>query len=191
MRRVVKVGGSLLDRVDLSDALTRWIDQQSPAETLVVVGGGSLVNAIREMDSIRPGNPVDVHWLCVELLDVTYRMMATWLEWPTVSTSAQLTEQMAKGFARDLPALVAVSAFYSRDRQDDDLGPALPLNWQTTTDAISALLALRVGAGELVILKSCEIDPKQSLEQLAAAGIIDETLPTIANQIPSIRIERL
>ena len=191
MRRVVKVGGSLLDRVDLTDVLSQWVERQERAETLVIVGGGSLVDAIRDMDAIRPGDPTEVHWLCVDLLDVTFRLMKDWLEWPTVRTPAQLRKQMETGFAGERPTLVAVGAFYSRDQQDDDMNRILPRNWQTTTDAISALLAWRSGADELVILKSCEIDPGLSLDQLAARGIIDEAFPAIANKVPSIRIESL
>ena len=191
MRRVVKVGGSLLDRVDLTSALSRWVEQQAGSETLIVVGGGSLVDAIRNLDTIRPGDPVEVHWLCVDLLNVTFRLMSNWFTWPAVRTPEQLRTQMAAGFAKDRPTLVAVEAFYSRDLMNDCKNPMLPENWQTTTDAIAAFLAWRTGADELVILKSCSIDPAMRLDQLAAHGIIDEALPRIAKRIPSVRVECL
>ena len=191
MRRVVKVGGSLLDRVDLTGVLSRWVEQQEDGETLVVVGGGALVDVIRELDAIRPADPVDVHWLCVDLLGVTFRLMSNWFEWQTVHTPAQLRMRMATGFSRDEPTLVAVGAFYSRDQDGNQEYPMLPRNWQTTTDAIAALLAWRTGADELVILKSCSIDPELSLDQLAAQGIVDQAFPRIAKRVPSIRIERL
>ena len=143
MRRVVKVGGSLLDRVDLTSALSQWVDGQLVGETLVVVGGGSLVNAIRELDTIRPGDPVEVHWLCVDLLGVTFRLMSSWFDWPTVRTPEQLQTQTAAGFATDRPTLVAVEAFYSRELTNQCNSPVLPESWQTTTDAIAALLAWR------------------------------------------------
>ena len=99
MRRVVKVGGSLLGREDLTIALPRWLERQAECETLMLTGGGGLVDAIRDLDAIRPGDPVRTHWICVELLDVTFRLMSNWFDWPTVNTSAQLQQGLIEGFA--------------------------------------------------------------------------------------------
>ena len=87
--------------------------------------------------------------------------------------------------------MVAVDAFYSREQDSGQRAPVLPRNWQTTTDAIAAVLALLANADELVILKSCEIDPTLSLDQLAAKGIVDEAFPMIAGAVNAIRLERL
>ena len=75
MRRVVKVGGSLLTRTDLQSKLTEWLDRQGKAQHLLVIGGGELIDAIRRLDRIRPADSSDVHWQCIDLLDVTVGMM--------------------------------------------------------------------------------------------------------------------
>ncbi|MEM7558752.1 MAG: hydantoinase/oxoprolinase family protein, partial [Planctomycetota bacterium] len=49
--RVVKVGGSLLDIPNLGDRLASWLSQQPRAVSLFVVGGGGLVDAVRDLDS--------------------------------------------------------------------------------------------------------------------------------------------
>ncbi len=128
MRRVVKVGGSLLGREDLTIALPRWLERQAECETLMLTGGGGLVDAIRDLDAIRPGDPVRTHWICVELLDVTFRLMSNWFDWPTVNTSAQLQQGLIEGFGIDRPTLVAVDAFYSREQDSGQhAGPAAEL----------------------------------------------------------------
>jgi len=52
--------------------------------------------------------------------------------------------------------------------------PDAHTNWEVTSDSIALDLARRLNAERLIVVKSCEIDPKSSLAQLAAAGIIDQ-----------------
>ena len=191
MRRVVKVGGSLLERIDLQVALLSWLERQETRETLIVTGGGRLVDAIRDLDAIRPGDVRQTHWLCVELLDVTFRLMSSWFDWPILTTWQELQHGMTHGFATDRPTLVAVRSFYHPDFGGDSTNLALPCNWQTTTDSIAGLLALQTGADELVLLKSCQIDPRLSLRQLAERGIVDAAFPVIAHGIASVRLDGL
>lgn len=187
MRRVVKVGGSLINRSDLTDALPRWFENQRRAENLVIIGGGSLVNAIREIDSIRPGEPEATHWLCVDLLEYTFRLAASWFDWPVVVDADQLATAIEAGFEIDRPTLVSVRSFYRPDC-DQERRLLLPSDWQTTTDSIAALLALVVDADELVLLKSCDVDSSLNFGQLAAAGIVDEAFPGVAENVHRVRL---
>lgn len=187
MRRVVKVGGSLLIRSDLKQALTTWLDSQSKAETLVVVGGGELIDAIRHLDRTHPGNPIETHWLCVDLLEATCRLCASWFDWKCVHTSETLQARIRDGFGVEVPCLISVSAFYDRSNAPK----AIPQDWRTTTDTIAALLARIAAADELVLLKSCPTDPSASVQELADQGIVDEALPLIESTVPSIRVTTL
>ena len=190
MRRVVKVGGSLLLRDDLPAALPRWLATQSEAETLIVVGGGELIDAVRRLDQIRSGDSIEIHWLCVELLETTRQLFAQWFDWPSVCTADELDAASESGFSRQLPTLVAVKAFYGR-RLVGHQRVAMPLDWRTTTDAIAALLAMRTRADELVLLKSCDVDPRASIEQLAIDRVVDEALPMVASQVKRVLVEKL
>lgn len=187
MRRVLKVGGSLLLRQDLQPALVEWLDRQSPAETLVIVGGGEVVDAIRRLDRIRPGNPVDIHWLCVDLLETTFSVFASWFDWDCIESPDSLRSRLLAGFSTQHPTLVAVNAFYDRGNANAEI----PQDWRTTSDTLAALLALRTAADEIVLLKSCPVDPSASIQQLADLGIIDETLSLIESTIPPLRVESL
>lgn len=185
MRRVVKVGGSLLLRDDLLEAFAGWLADQSEAETLVIIGGGELIDAIRKLDGVHGGDPAETHWLCVELLETTFQLFSSWVDWESVRTGELLLEKSRSGFKTETPTLISVRAFYDRSVAID----AIPLDWRTTTDTIAALLAQQTAADELVLLKSCPIDSSASIQQLADLGIVDETLPLIQSQ--AIRVETL
>lgn len=187
MRRVVKVGGSLLLRDDLREALSRWIADQSEAETLVIIGGGELIDAIRNLDRVHGSDPVETHWLCVELLETTFRLFSSWFDWECVRTRESLLAAIRSGFKTESPTLISVSAFYNRD----DAVDGVPLDWRTTSDTIAALLAQRTAAEELVLLKSCPVDPSARIRQLVELGIVDEAFPSIESTIHSIRVETL
>ena len=187
MRRVVKVGGSLLVRDDLRAALPRWIACQSKAETLLIVGGGELIDAIRNLDRAHGGDPVEIHWLCVDLLKTTFQLFSFWFDWECIRKRQTLLAAIKSGFRVESPTLVSVSAFYDRN----DVVAGLPPDWRTTTDTIAALLAQRTAAEELVLLKSCPIDASASIQQLADLGIVDEALPLIESTIRTIRVETL
>lgn len=192
-RRVVKLGGSLLTRPGLVEDVRAWFAAARPATDLVVVGGGELIDAIRTLDSVRPGAPAETHWLCIELLDVTFRLARRWFpEWSTIGADASLEPgpPLAAESGRSAdpvrPTLVSVGSFYRRGSGSD-----LPESWETTTDAIAGWLAIRSGASELVLLKSCEVDPNESLEALADRGVVDRAITRLAGQLPRVRIERL
>jgi len=76
--RVVKLGGSLLKRKRLVDEVNTWLLAQRSGDTLMVVGGGAMVDAVRELDSIRQLPSDEVHWLCVDLLHISYQTCSFW-----------------------------------------------------------------------------------------------------------------
>lgn len=187
MQRVVKVGGSLLLRKDLCESLRRWLEQQSPARTYVVFGGGELIDAIRHLDRVHPADPKQVHWRCVDLLQFTFEIAASWLDdWPRIDTQSGVAAAAARLPRFDPAVLVSVRSFYHRDS-----GLRLPTNWDTTTDSIAAELAVQIDADELVLLKSCRVESPIEAESLANRGIVDRSLPLISPQLKSLRVEKL
>ena len=55
-------------------------------------------------------------------------------------------------------------------------------NWRTTSDSIALALAQRLGAQQLLVVKSCAVDPSMSLAQLTDAGIVDSRFAALATQ---------
>lgn len=187
MHRIVKVGGSLLTRPEFSEALRAWYQAQTPARTMMVFGGGQLIDAIRRRDRLCPGDPDVVHWQCVELLQKTFEVVIQRLaDWPVIDKKGAIGRDCWSELSTRQPTLLSIRSFYDRDSQT-----ALPTNWDTTTDSIAAELARQTDADELVLLKSCDIDPSEDIATLTKKGIVDAAFAQFATDVQSIRIEKL
>ncbi len=185
--RVVKLGGSLLARRDWPQRLRDWLSANTEASTLVVVGGGELVESIRELDAVHNLSAEFVHWLCIDLLAHTAQIVNQLLpELARIETQAELQQWCLRteNECHAQVALATVTAFYNRATHDE----RLPKSWLTTSDSLAALLAKQIGASELVLLKSTEAktDSKMtSAEELASLGIVDEAFTGIvASSLP-------
>ena len=51
-RRVIKLGGSLLLRNSLRRDVLNWLSNQPPAKNIVIVGGGKIIDAVRDLDAL-------------------------------------------------------------------------------------------------------------------------------------------
>ena len=189
--RVVKLGGSLLTQDKLVPTMLDWIATQPPAQTLVVVGGGEIVDAVRNLDKRYPLPPDQVHWMCVDLLRATHTYTVSMFpQWISINSTDELRSLVA--LTNPSTSLVAVDAFYRRELPEDwsPVAKLLPSDWRTTTDALAALLAVTVKADELVLLKSCEI-PDFEINELARLGVVDEAMSILVSRIPRVRVEPL
>jgi aspartokinase-like uncharacterized kinase len=180
--RIVKVGGSLLDWPPLARKLPEWLAAQPPAVNVLLCGGGGLADAIRSADhhfSIGDGT---AHWLCIDALSISARLLAAVLcKAPLVSRLADLQAQIGRG----LPVNLIFDPYeFLHDWEPNLPGLPLPHDWSVTSDSIAARLAQVLNAAELVLLKSSD-PPSASLAQLSAAGYVDSHLPTIA--LPGIQ----
>ncbi len=204
--RVVKIGGSLLDFADLTERLELWLQTQPPSENLVVVGGGEIVEAMRQLARLYPLQDSFVHWECVRLLQTSYAILRQlisrancltsredWLKYLNARalrlTGAPVENQAYRNHCLQSITLVNVSAFYAQELAHE-LPLQLPESWDTTTDSISALLCRLVGAQELVLLKSTD-PPAGTLVQLADGGFVDGAFPQAAHQLPKIQLVNL
>lgn len=187
-RRVIKVGGSLFSSASFVEAMDRWLARQSPAENLIVIGGGEAVEAMRELSQQFPLDGTAMHWRCIRLLRATYEVAAELFgHWQRID-DRDAFDALAAEPPQPSHWLVAVDAFYSRETAIDS---GLPESWATTSDALAALLARATRADELVLLKSCDVDPAADVEVLAAAGVVDEALATALPCGINLRIEQL
>lgn len=188
MRRVVKVGGSLLLRPDLVADIDGWLDRQTDARNFFVVGGGAMIDAVRELDRLHGFDPSSTHWRCVELLRATFEMVSELFpRWDRIES---LTED---GLAGPYPssAVVLPSCFYHRQSNNHPLGAVIPEDWRTTTDTIAAILAHQINADELVLLKSCPVQPEASPTDLAKMEIVDAAFVSASARLRRVRVQRL
>ncbi|MCD0461374.1 amino acid kinase family protein [Roseiconus lacunae] len=183
MRRVIKLGGSLLLRPNLSSAFQRWLAQQSPADNYVIVGGGRLIDAVRELHAIHASSAAWTHWNCVQLLQTTFHWLSSQFPHASTITTSDQFQSSIQQTSSDRLCFVQVDAFYF---PTDEV--VLPEDWRTTTDAIAGYLGKIIDADEVVLLKSCDASSLESLQRWADRGIIDEAMPLIAEGMPPVRI---
>jgi aspartokinase-like uncharacterized kinase len=193
---VAKIGGSLLSKADLAVQLRKWLDAELAAHPdthyVLIVGGGPLVDAIREIDRASPLGDANSHWICIELMSVTTRILAALLpELTVIHQISQLAERTT------CPgATLLCPADFLRDIEPTCAGTRLPADWSVTSDAIAARLAILLAADELVFLKSIAppvpvTDAGNWLSELAAHGYIDRFLPRLTQELPAIRFVSL
>lgn len=161
---VVKLGGSLLDLPDLVARLDKLSHSWGP-RPLLVVGGGEAADLVRAWDQRFQIGEQPSHWLALDSLDLTARLLTTL--WPRswVARIGQIEEcwlrhQYPIISPREWFELAAVSG-----------APAPPQTWDTTTDTIAAWVAGLTQARELCLLKS--VENSQSLEAATEKGLVD------------------
>ncbi len=164
--RVVKLGGSLLERDDLAGRLEAWFARQSPACNVLVVGGGRFVELLREWDR-RAGVPAEtMHWLAVRAMSITAALVAELL--PDARCAATLDE-----LRRNESGGVQIFDVERFLRDDGRRRDALPQDWRVTSDSIAARIAAQIDADELVLLKSTLPAERGDLESWTREGFVD------------------
>jgi aspartokinase-like uncharacterized kinase len=185
VQRVVKVGGSLFTFCGLPSALRDWLAEQPPATNILVAGGGEMADVVRGWDARFRLGETSSHWLCVEVLRVTARLLAELLpECQLITDFDQL-----RRVGQDSPGSTVVfcPAQFLR-AVEAALGlPPLPQTWDVTSDSLAARLAEGLGAYELVLLKSG--DPPASGD--VGTDYVDRHFATTASQLPAVRFVNL
>ena len=192
--RVIKVGGSLLDLPNLATQLRDWLANQSLAHNVLVVGGGPLVEQVRRWRRRQPPaetemlDEVTAHWICIDLMSVTARLLHAWL--PDLKFTAEM--RLLKRRMQKTGETLFDPAKWLRSEEATLPGTRLPCQWEVSSDSIAARLTVVLAADELVLLKSSW--PKtqsHSLTALAEEGYIDRMLPLLAPELPPLRLVNL
>lgn len=205
-RRVVKVGGSLLDVPHLGQRLRDWLAGEPEKLTLLLFGGGEIIEAVRRLDAIHRLEPRWVHWLCIDLLETTALLgEALFPEFSRAPTPHDLERVLQASESPAATVIVHVAAFYDASTARVDSGEPgslhLPESWETTSDSLAACLARRAGADELVLLKSSHAkgaaeDPHSDeqptkLQWWRRQGLVDDFLDRAAAEIATVRTVNL
>ena len=187
--RVVKVGGSLLDLVDLADRLKRWMAVQTAAHHVLVVGGGALVDQVRKWNTNIAIDNVAAHWMCIDLMTVTAHLLHSWLPEAALVEDDRLLLQRV-GF-RD--CTIFGPSQWMRNSEPGLPGTKLPAGWEVTSDSIAARLAIGLNADELVLMKSALPADRVSLEikSLMEAGYVDSMMERLEEEVPPVRLVNL
>ncbi|HEY5311716.1 MAG TPA: hypothetical protein VIK18_04330 [Pirellulales bacterium] len=205
MRRVIKVGGSLLDWPLLGPTLQAWLAAYTADDNLLVAGGGPAADWVRRAQRVHGFSDQAAHWLAIRAMQLGAGLLAELLPQATVCDDpAELTAPAPSG------RLVIFGALGWLEREQDmpgtekkdspqrhrdtekkregegegegegeehqPSGGTLPASWDVTSDSIAAHLASALAADELVLLKSA-LPQTTSIAAAAAEGYIDRWLP--------------
>lgn len=178
--RVVKVGGSLFTLPELGPRLQHWLNQQTPAQHVLLAGGGGWADAVREADARFQLGQQTAHALCVETLRVSARLLAALLPESPLTIRLPRLRQRVK---REPRGSWVFCPYHFLTRWEPRHHPQpLPATWDVTSDSISARLAEVLEAGELVLLKSCDppVEPH-------AGGYLDPYFAKAAANLARVR----
>lgn len=171
--RVIKLGGSLLNRPHLAEALKTWQHTLEPMQDVFLTGGGQLANAVRDLDKAHLLNQQISHWLAIDAMSVTTCIASTLLpESRIVQTMGDLSQTDTK---RKFSLLDVRNIL--REEEPFREGTRLPHSWAATGDSIAARLAEMYDAEELVLLKSTLPNDCTDWHSAAKTGFVDQHFP--------------
>ncbi|QDU56502.1 amino acid kinase family protein [Aeoliella mucimassa] len=183
---VVKLGGSLLARPDLVPAVRAWLADNQDRPVVFVVGGGSLVDHLREVCRTMPVDDHTAHWLAIDAMELS----AHWLAWriPELATVAHYDKAAAiKDTCR---TSVMLCGLFLRENEPLLPGTRLPIGWQVTSDSIAARLAVCLGASRLTLIKSRAATAAESTDwhQATRSGLVDAFFPSLVGELTEVRV---
>ena len=177
---VVKVGGSLLDWPGLPTRLGELLARSGDDRPVLIVGGGRFVDGVRDLDQIHQIGEARSHSLALHALDFTARVLAALM--PTLVV-IDGPERLAEVWERKEVPILAPRRFLDAD---DRLPDPLPHAWTTTSDSIAARVAVRLGASELILLKSAPLPSGCSREEAARLGLVDPEFARASEELPAV-----
>ena len=184
MLRVIKLGGSLLTCPQLGERLPAWLAQQRAATTVIVVGGGPLVDALRRLDAAKPIAEETAHWLAIDAMSLSARLIA---EWFPGFRLVEHVQDVPRNCGKQPPYVLDVRELMrGQDLPGTKDVQRLPCTWDVTSDSIAAYAASVLQADELVLLKSAMPQDRGDFESLAAEGYVDAFFPRAAARIPVV-----
>jgi aspartokinase-like uncharacterized kinase len=184
LRRTIKLGGSLLDLPTLAADFQRWLDAQPPAANLLVVGGGAMVDALREVDRAHRLDQAALHRLCLDALELTARLA------PLIFPGSRLVASLEAMPAEAPTGIYVLGGLAQLDQSARRRDPELPQGWDLTSDTLAALAARAWPADELVLLKSADA-PSDTAASLADCGYLDRCFPRAWRGEPPARCVNL
>jgi len=162
---VVKLGGSLLG----SPELARWLEvlvKFSDGKVVIVPGGGLFADAVREAQQLSKTSDAVAHKLAVIAMDQFGLLLAGMN--PALATASSELEIAECGWQHRgivwLPSKMVLA---------DD---TIPKNWQATSDSLSAWLASKLDAEQLILVKSKPLTAYPKLAQIPLQKLVEDEL---------------
>ncbi|MDX6749852.1 aspartate/glutamate/uridylate kinase [Geminicoccaceae bacterium 1502E] len=166
---IVKIGGSLMDAPALHPWLATIAGTEGPAR-LVVAGGGPFADQVRAAQQRLGFDDLAAHRMAILAMQ-QYGLALQSLE-PRLGLveSAEGIAELRQGGGR------AVWLPWRMIGTDRTIEPS----WDITSDSLALILARRLAAERLVLVKSATMQAGTDLASLAAAGVVDAAFTRLA-----------
>jgi aspartokinase-like uncharacterized kinase len=175
---VVKLGGSLIAADALRPCLALLAERMAPC--VVVPGGGPFADTVRAAQARLGLDELAAHRMAILAMQ-QYGLLLQALE-PRLRLVERAGE--VEALVRERAAGVWLPwAMVGRDA-------TIPASWDITSDSLALVLATRLGAARLLLVKAATVpDGAASLAELAGAGLIDAAFPHLRAAFPgAVRI---
>jgi len=162
---VVKLGGSLLG----SPELPHWLEtliKISDGKVVIVPGGGLFADAVRDAQKLSSVSDAVAHELALIAMD-QFGLLLAGMNAGLVTASSEL-EIAERGWQHR-----AIVWLPSKMVLADE---SVPKNWQVTSDSLSAWLANKIGAEQLVLVKSKSLTQYADVTSLPIQTLIQDEL---------------
>ena len=157
---VIKLGGSLAQSGALINCLNKIEHRYQGRAVIIVPGGGVFADQVRLAQQQWQFDEVTAHHMAILAMQQMALMFKGLVpQWPIVSSLSDIQQQK-------------ILIWSPNSAELDQSG--VPATWDISSDSLAAWLAKQLSAKELILVKSADIDPQASLEQLAAQQIVDQ-----------------
>lgn len=177
--QVVKLGGSLLDYGRLLPQWRRWWEKSGGVSTVLVVGGGTRVDLLRDEHSAGRRTEEATHWLAIQRMGENARWFAKLLGAGAERLLVRRLDAIAGRCGVEHLTIVEPLELMRHDEPSSP-GTPLPCSWDVTSDSIAARIAQMLDCGELTLLKSSLPGAVSTYTGAARAGYVDRFFPTAA-----------
>lgn len=160
---VIKLGGSLLG----SAALPHWLSllaKHGNGKVVIVPGGSVFADAVRQAQKMTAVSDVLAHELALLAMD-QFGLLLAGMQ-PGLVTAANELEIAERGWQHQtvvwLPSQMVLA------------DSAVEQSWRVTSDSLSAWLASKLAADQLLLVKSVDLSPYQHGQAGLAKAMLDD-----------------
>jgi aspartokinase-like uncharacterized kinase len=155
----------------------------------LLAGGGPWVELLRQAARRFAIPDTAAHWVCVEALAVTGRLLHTICPEAALARDLRHLRQIIRSVPAPASLVIRVDRFLHAGASEG-WRPPLPQSWDVTSDSIAAWVATVLAADELVLLKSAPPDLPRGddpLRALASRDYVDAYFPRAADALRQVR----
>lgn len=159
---VVKFGGSLTRTASLKDWL-QPLAEHGRGRIVIVPGGGPFADAVRAAQLSLAFDERTAHAMALLAMHQYALLLRGLCPALTLETDVErLPARLAEG----------ETVLWLPDLQQLD-AESVPASWEVTSDSLAAWLAARLGATDLLMVKSVTFAADAALEDISAEGMVD------------------